>query len=120
VIAVLGMIGVSTAVFIGCSMELMSAAGTTGTGSTVIGAAAGSTEKAGDLAEREERRRDLWGVATSTGTSGGWSTVCSLGGAATLADAATLGGAPSVDDSDLVTGSPPPRDDSAAAACAVA
>jgi hypothetical protein len=69
VIAVIAVIGVSTAVFVGCSMELMSAAGTSGTGSTVIGAAAGSTEKAGEVAEREERRRDLWGVATSTGTS---------------------------------------------------
>jgi hypothetical protein len=50
-------------------MELALAARTTRIGWTVIGAAAGSTEKAGDLAEREERRRDFWGVATSAGAS---------------------------------------------------
>src|SRR5450631_141826 len=61
---VASVIGGGTAVFVGRSMELASAAGATTSGWTVIGAAAGSTEKAGDLAEREERRRDFWGVAT--------------------------------------------------------
>jgi hypothetical protein len=43
--------------------------GWTTTGVSVIGAAFGSTEKAGDFAEREERRLDFFGALTSA-TSG--------------------------------------------------
>jgi hypothetical protein len=55
------------------SKECRSTTGSTAAGCSVIGAAAGSTEKAGDLADRDARRLDFFGTATSTGASGSWS-----------------------------------------------
>jgi hypothetical protein len=45
--------------------EVRCAAGSTATGVSVIGAAVGSTENAGDLADRDDRRLDFFGAATS-------------------------------------------------------
>jgi len=63
---------------VGGSTEGRSSAGSTTTGGSITGAAAGGTEKAGDFADRDDRRRDFLGAATSTGTSWGWSTFGSL------------------------------------------
>jgi len=49
----------------GSAKECGSTAGSTTTGFSIIGSAVGSTEKAGDFAEREDRRRDFFGEATS-------------------------------------------------------
>jgi hypothetical protein len=43
--------------------------GWTSAGWTVIGAASGSTENAGDLADRDERRLDFLGAASTVETS---------------------------------------------------
>jgi hypothetical protein len=52
----------------GAAKERCSSAGSTTIDVSVIGAAVGSTEKAGDFAEREDRRLDFFGAAAS-GTS---------------------------------------------------
>jgi hypothetical protein len=74
------------------SNDRPSNAGSTATGRTLTvsaltGSAAGSTEKAGDLADRDERRRDFLGGATSAGTSGTRSAFWSLDGS--IADSTT-------------------------------
>jgi hypothetical protein len=61
--------GVGWAGVAGGSKEGSSTAGWATAGRTIIGEASGSTENAGDFADRDDRRLDFFGSATNTAAS---------------------------------------------------